>query len=162
LEGQETPSKGVGNILKLDEIAEDRNLITPGNPLASKLFKQIVDNVMPYDVKQQFKEDKYAPNEADIKAIAAWITGLSPEVACQYHKYVTTKDIISYIAKELESMQPSIAKGTRYLTLTNLINICTKEKDMEVYRQGIIKAVNSLGRRSDVVRYEPIDPEGSI
>src|SRR5436190_19123552 len=43
LVGRERPSKNFGNILKLEEIAANPNLVLPGNPYGSKLFKQIVD-----------------------------------------------------------------------------------------------------------------------
>jgi len=47
---RERPSHRFGNILKLDEISKNRDLIVPGNPYGSKLFKQIVDQNKPYDV----------------------------------------------------------------------------------------------------------------
>ena len=39
-----------GNVLKLEELAANPNFILPGNPFGSKLFKQIADQEMPYDV----------------------------------------------------------------------------------------------------------------
>jgi len=55
LTARERPSKNFGNVLKLDEIAANPHFIVPGNPLGSKLFKQIVDKEMPYDVEYEAK-----------------------------------------------------------------------------------------------------------
>ncbi len=53
-------------------------------------------------------------------------------------------------------------KGMRYLTLTHLANACTDDKAMKVYRQAVIKLLNSLSRSPDVVRFTPIDPLETI
>lgn len=234
LEARERPAKNFGNVLQLEELAESPSRILPGNPYASKMFKQIVDREMPYDV---IYEGAALPNisEGEIKAIEAWIATLSeskgraiaveaapkaepppraeapppaepaptaeaplaepppeqtadappripprpappprrpgPDVvvaapppppaepAC---KFVSTKDVIGIIAADLDAMPKTRAKGTRYLTLTHLSSICTKDKFMEVFRQGAIKLVNSLSRSSDVVVLETIDPYKSI
>src|SRR5215204_3822157 len=72
------------------------------------------------------------------------------------------KDMIAIMAADLDSLSKSRAKGTRYLSLTHLASICTKDKLMAVYRQGAIKLVNSLSRSSEVVVLEAIDPSNSI
>ncbi|HEY0569751.1 MAG TPA: hypothetical protein VGD13_16730, partial [Xanthobacteraceae bacterium] len=246
LEARERPSKNFGNVLQLEELAESPSRVLPGNPYASKMFKQIVDKEMPYDV---IYEGSSAPNitEGEIKAIEAWIVSLNdskgraiaveaapqgdpppraeapppraeapppraeappppepaptaeapvseppPERAAEAPpprvppragpppgppvvavaappppaepacKFVSTKDVIGIIAADLDAMPKSRAKGTRYLTLTHLSSICTKDKFMEVFRQGAIKLVNSLSRSSDVVVLETIDPYRSI
>jgi hypothetical protein len=70
--------------------------------------------------------------------------------------------MIAIMAGDLNSLSPSRAKRTRYLTLTHLSSICAKDKFMEVYRQGAIKLVNGLSRSSDVVTLEPVDAARSI
>ena len=50
LTARERPSKNFGNVLQLDELADNPGLIRPGNAFASNLFKQIIDKEMPYDV----------------------------------------------------------------------------------------------------------------
>ena len=76
LEARERPSKNFGNVLQLEELAESPSRILPGNPYASKMFEQIVDKEMPYDV---IYEGASLPNitEAEIKAIEAWIVSLN-------------------------------------------------------------------------------------
>jgi hypothetical protein len=118
LEGRGQPASGFGNILKLDEIGKNRALIVPGNPYGSYLFKRIVDREMPYDVIME-GANKPSPNEADIKALEAWINSLATQAAtCETHKFVSNKDIVSLIAADLEKLPRARTIGTRYLTLT--------------------------------------------
>jgi len=241
LTSRERPAKNFGNVLKMDEIADTPSLILPGNPYGSKLFKQIVDQEMPYDV---IYEGAAAPEmtEADIKSLETWIKGLgdssrkiavqpapaaapkavaaapapAPEnnppanapaadatdkpaataeaapalaesenaaapppanapavaenaaapapaaVGCDAHKFVPHKDVVALIAADIDKLPSTRVRGTRYLTLTHLTNTCTKDKHLEVYRQGAIKLINSLSRSSDVVTLETIDPDRSI
>src|SRR4051812_38299970 len=163
LSGRERPAKNFGNVLKLEELASNASMIQPGNPYGSKLFKQIVDKEMPYDVIYE-GANVLAPTETDVKALETWIQSLGSTkvAACATRQFVGNKDIISLIAGDLEKLPKQRAKGTRYLTLTHLANGCTDEKAMNVYRQGAIKLINSLSRSSDVVRLEAIDPDRSI
>jgi hypothetical protein len=157
------PAAGFGNILKLDEISANPNLIVPGLPHGSRLFKRIVNKEMPYDV---FAEgvDMPSPSAVDIEALETWINALAltRSSACESHTFVSNKDIVALIAADLETLEPSRAKATRYLTLTHFTNICEDPKALEVYAQGAIKLVDSLSRSSDVVRLKTIDPDRSI
>ena len=65
---RERPAKNFGNMLKLDEIAANPHYVLPGNPLGSKLFRQIVDKEMPYDI--YYEGSSHAPpSEDDLKAL---------------------------------------------------------------------------------------------
>lgn len=164
LVSRERPAKNFGNVLKLDEIAADPHHILPGNPLGSKLFKQIVDKEMPYDVTYE-GETKYGTvTEADLKALEDWITGLGNKAtaSCESHKFIDYDDMVSFMVSDLDKQIRQRQSTTRYLTLTHLANICADPNAMKVYRQAAIKFLNSLGRSSDVVRLETIDPEGTI
>src|SRR4051794_32806399 len=75
LQARERPAKNFGNVLQLEELADSPSRILPGNPFASKMFKQIVDKEMPYDV---IYEGAAGPlmTEDDVKALEAWIVSL--------------------------------------------------------------------------------------
>ncbi|MET0276884.1 MAG: DUF4384 domain-containing protein [Pseudorhodoplanes sp.] len=164
LTARERPSKNFGNVLKLDEIAANPHFIVPGNPFGSKLFKQIVDKEMPYDVEYEgeTKYPKISPDE--LKALEAWIVSLAAakSAACESHKFVSNDDVVNVIAADLARLPNSRKKGTRYLTLTHLKNACADDQSMKVFRQGAIKLINSLSRSSDVVRLETVDPDEAI
>lgn len=164
LVSRERPAKNFGNVLKLDEIAANPHHILPGNPLGSKLFKQIVDKEMPYDIQYE-GETKY-PNvsEADLKALETWITslGANQSASCESHKFIDPTTMVGYMAADIEKVQRARRESTRYLTLTHLANICVTAEAMKVYRQGAIKFINSMSQSSDVVKLEAIDPEETI
>jgi len=84
-------------------------------------------------------------------AIAADTNSRSASVAAPVPDgcaFISQKDMIGIMAADLDSVSKSRAKGTRYLTLTHLTSAWTKEKFMEVYRQGAVKLINSLSRSS--------------
>lgn len=164
LVSRERPAKNFGNVLKLEEIGANPHHILPGNPLGSKLFKQIVDKEMPYDIQYE-GETKY-PNvsEADLKALETWITslGANQQASCESHKFIDPTAMVGYMAADIEKVQRARRENTRYLTLTHLANICVSAEAMKVYRQGAIKFINSMSQSSDIVRLEAIDPEETI
>ena len=160
---RERPAKNFGNILKLDEIAANPHYVLPGNPLGSKLFRQIADKEMPYDIYYE-GSSAAPPSEADLKALENWIAALGTKAvaSCETHKFVTPEDMVSFMVSDLDKQRPQRRATTRYLTLTHLANICADPAAMKVYRQAAVKFLNSLARSSDVVRLETIDLEGSI
>lgn len=164
LSARERPAKNFGNVLKLDEIAADPHYVLPGNPFGSKVFKQIVDKEMPYDVEYE-GETKYPSVTPDeLKALEIWITqlGTRSAAACDARKFVSNEDMLNLVVGDLSRLPNARKKGTRYLTLTHLKNACMDDNAMKVYRQGAVKLINSLSRSSDVVRLETVDPDETI
>src|SRR5207237_1138262 len=94
LVSRERPSKNFGNVLKLSEIASNPNLVLPGNPYGSKLFKQIVDKEMPYDVMYEGAAAA-SPSAEDLKVLEAWIESLGAKTAsaCEAHKFIDNREI---------------------------------------------------------------------
>lgn len=160
---RERPAKNFGNILKLDEIAANPHYILPGNPLGSKLFRQIADKEMPYDIYYEGASNP-PPSEADLKALENWVTALGNKAvaSCETHKFITPEAMVSFMVSDLDKQLSQRRATTRYLTLTHLTNICADPAAMKVYQQAAIKFLNSLSRSSDVAKLETIDPEGSI
>jgi hypothetical protein len=163
LSARERPAKNFGNVLELDQLAANATYILPGNPYGSKLFKQIVDKEMPYDVMYEGSTN-YTPTPDDIKALESWIKslGATAVASCEQRKFISNGDMIALMAGDLDRLPRARVKGTRYLTLTNLRNACIDDNAMKVYRQGAVKLINSLSRSSDVVRLETIDPDETI
>lgn len=161
---RDRPAKNFGNILKLDEIAASPHYVLPGNALGSKLFRQIADREMPYDVA--YEGDSRYPHVTadDLQALERWIVSLGARAtaACGGRAVVTPAASASLIAADLERMPAARRATARYLTLTHLANICTSAAAMKAYRQGAIKLVNSLSRSANVVKVETIDADASI
>jgi hypothetical protein len=161
---RERPAKNFGNILRLDQIAANPSYVLPGNPLGSKLFRQIADKEMPYDVNYEGETRYGSVSEADLKALEAWVTALGSraKASCDSHKLITREAMIDAMAADLARQLAVRQATTRYLTLTHLANTCTDAAAMKVYRQGAVKLLNSLSRSSGVVMLETIDPEATI
>ena len=60
--------------------------------------------------------------------------------------------IVKYITDDINKQQKERVRGMRYLTLSNLYNSCEPEESLKVYRQGVVKLINGLARRSIVVK----------
>jgi len=157
---RERPAKNFGNILQLGQIAADPHLIQPGNPEGSKLFQQLLNKEMPYDIYYEFDSSKPAVTAEDMAAVSAWIksTGDQEAAACAGRKFVTSEDVVNAIAADLQAEPDHRVKNMRYFTLANVYNSCATDEAMNVYRQGLVKLLNGFGRRSDVVRLITIDP----
>jgi hypothetical protein len=160
---REKPASGFGNILKFNEIDTNAKLIVPGDGHASYLVQQIVNEKMPQDY-WDLGTTKEHPSKEDIDALVAWIDNLGKTVVASCRPPISNKDVVSLIAKDLDSAAiPQVRKlGTRYLTLTNIYNSCVDDKTVDIYRQGAIKLVNSLARLSTVTRIDTIDPAKTI
>jgi hypothetical protein len=160
---RERPAKNFGNILKLNEIAATPHYVLPGNALGSKLFRQIADREMPYDV--MYEGDTRYPHVTadDLQALERWIVSLGTRSAsCSARTMVTPAGTAVLIAADLDRMPASRRATARYLTLTHLANNCANPNTMKVYREGAIKLVNSLSRSANVVKVETVDADASI
>ena len=160
---RERPAKNFGNILKLNEIAATPHYVLPGNALGSKLFRQIADREMPYDV--MYEGDTRYPHVTadDLQALERWIVSLGTRSAsCSARTMVTPAATAVLIAADLDRMPASRRATARYLTLTHLANNCANPNTMKVYREGAIKLVNSLSRSANVVKVETVDADASI
>ena len=149
LTSREKPAKNFGNILKLEETSADPHLIQAGNPEGSKLFQQVINKEMPYDLYYEFDTSHPEVSAADIEALRSWIksTGDTEAKACAGRDFVGSQEIVAAIAADLQAQPAHRSHAMRYLTLSNLYNSCATEEAMEVYRQGAVKLLNGLGRR---------------
>lgn len=159
------PAGRFGNVLQLRDLASNSHFVKPGNPDASLLFNVIAEQKMPYDVFQDFVEPApTAPTASEVQALRAWIESLGQAAvaSCETRKFVTNNDVVSAVAADLQIQKEHRIRGTRYLTLTHLYNACTTDKLLDGYRQAVVKLLNSLSSRSDVVTLETVDPERTI
>ena len=112
---------------------------------------------------QTAPEDKVpqSPRSGDTPAPAQAEPPREQVAGCVGHNFITSADMLAAMMADLDRLKLR-ARGTRYLTLTHLANVCVQADAMEIYRQGAIKLINSLSRTSNVQRIEAIDPERTI
>lgn len=159
LVNRQKPAKALGNILNLDEIAANPSLILPGNPEGSRIIQQIVNKEMPYDLYQEGDFEQPSVTEDELAALRNWIAALKPSCKATPVAY---NDMISLMAADIGALPEHRRAKTRYITLTHLKNSCTADKDLEVYRQGVVKLLNSLSHYSDVLKLETLSTDNTI
>ena len=159
---RERPAKNFGNILDFEAMKNDPHYIQPGNPDASLIYKQMVKKEMPYDCFYESACD--GPSAEDVAHVRDWITklGENATAACDTRAHIKDEDIVGLIAQDLNAEQKYRIRNDRYITLTHLWNSCSGEKEMEVYRQGVVKLLNSLSQSSDVLKLQTIDEYKTI
>ena len=142
-------ASGVDNLLKLEEFHsgyhEDETLVGGDDPR------------MP---KRRFKDVEWAgPLSADErKTLVAWFKRGGPSDAYRAAGQVkprtpiTEQAIVEQIALDLAKLKGAELENARYLTITNLYNNTSISLDqLEIYRHGVVKMLNSLSRVADVV-----------
>lgn len=81
---------------------------------------------------------------------------------CASRKFLGSRELASLMAADIQRLPEYRAKGTRYVTLSHLFSGCTPAQDLEVYRQAVVKLVNSLSRSPGVLRLETVDPDQTV
>lgn len=75
---------------------------------------------------------------------------------------ISVTEVISTIARDLMQIDRARRGDTRYLLLTNLHNQGVDQKQMDVYRAGLARGLNSLSTRSDMAPLVAIDDAQTI
>jgi hypothetical protein len=154
LVNKEKPSKGFGDVMQLDALIGNTNRVRAGNPDASPMFQTIVNKQMPYDVYQEGAYDKPSPTEAELSTLREWIEkgAESADAACKADEGdYSYKAVVNAMYQDIGNIPESRRRNTRYISLAHLKAACTSEGDMEIYRQGVIRLLNSLSTNSDVI-----------
>ena len=162
---REKPAKGFGDVLQLQELASNPKRILPGNPDGSPMFQVLANKQMPYDVYQEGDYEKPTPSAEEINILREWIMeeGKQGESQCKPYE-MPYKDLVNVMYQDLGSLPEHRRANTRYLSLSNLKASCASDEEMEIFRQGAIKLLNSLSTNSDVITLEDsiIGEEGVV
>jgi hypothetical protein len=147
---------GVDNLLKLDELA------------SGYLDKNDMDSVedlllgeKPRMPKQRLGKDlewngPLTVNEK--KVLKDWVERGGPSAdylaagSQPNRTRFSEKQITDRIVADLTTLTGTTLRNARYLTLTNLSNnLSISDDDLEIYREGLVKMLNSLSRSSDIL-----------
>ncbi|HEV3236024.1 MAG TPA: tetratricopeptide repeat protein, partial [Gemmataceae bacterium] len=146
---------GVNYILDLTKLVSRKKVI-PGDPAKSRLYKRLTsrnDPMPPPEVKAR-------PSKEDLEVIKQWIDAGSPDLqdATVKRELVTDADLLRYMLTDLQDIDPESRPFTRYFTLAHLFNANLSEDELQTYRHGLSKLVNSLSWSSDIKIPAPVDP----
>ena len=154
------PAAGLGNILRLDEIAGAPFLIKPGNPDASRLYLMMLRRVMPFDVHAEGSAEP-APTADEIALVRTWIAGLPRGSECRDRRLVTPADHAKALT-QVASLPDEPASRLRFLSIAHLHNGCVSFDALAAYRQAVVHLFNSLSWKPAPIAVPPIDPQRTL
>jgi TPR repeat protein len=157
---------GMAYVADLSKLVE-RKKVLPNNPAGSKLFKKMAseDDPMPPLTDDDNKPITQRPTKADIALVRQWIeAGAPPEpaTAVAARPFISDTDILDSIKKDLDAADERARVFLRYFTITHLYNAGLDDDELQTYRGGLSKLVNSLSWGRRVVVPAAIDPQKTI
>ena len=139
--------------------------VVPGDLKASKLYKYLADEYMPPTEDAEGKPVTQRPSKEDVAVIKQWIEAGAPDFnpTAPQREFISPAKMLELMREDLEQkIDPRDRKFIRYFTLTHLSNAGLSDDEMQSYRNGLSKLVNSLSWKRNIVVPQPIDPAKSI
>ena len=133
-----------------------RRLVIPGDAVRSKLYRQVKSGSMPKDL------DPLTSDDVDTlrKWIDAGAASFSP--AARRREFISPFAVLGFIQADLKEIDPNDRPFQRYFTITHLHNAGIPDSELETYRRGLSKLINSLSWAAKIVRPIPIDPTRTV
>ena len=157
--GQEGTNEGGFNYVTDLKQLVSRKRVVPLEPAKSKLIKRILhpDDPMPP------LEEKVRPSKDEIAVLKKWIEAGAPvaEEAAP-RAFLSPADMLQTIKDDLDRAKPRERPFLRYFTLTHLYNAGLSAEEMQSYRHGLSKLVNSLSWSKPIVVPKAVDQGGTI
>ncbi|MGE0376368.1 MAG: SUMF1/EgtB/PvdO family nonheme iron enzyme [Planctomycetaceae bacterium] len=143
---------GLDNVLNLRKLIA-RRLIVAGNSNESVLLQRITAGDMPADA------DPLSPDDQTL--LREWIDAGALDFNAQAEEnsqpFVSPRDTFALIEQDLKTLNGAAPQFTRYLSLTHLSNAGAAAEELQIYREGLSKLVNSLSWGGKIAVPEPID-----
>ena len=148
---------GFNYLLDRDRLVA-RKKIVPGQPEKSHLLQRIQDGEMPPE------DENPRPTAEDIARLRRWIAAGAPAFApsAASPSFITPAEVAGAIEADLLRHEERERRFIRYFTLTHLYNARLSADEMQTYRNGLAKLINSLSWRKNIVVPAPIDPNRTI
>ena len=153
-----TNEGGLNFVTDLKQLVQRRR-VTPGDTAKSKLLKRMASENDPMPPA----EEKVRPSADDHAVLKQWIEANCPlpESAPQ-RAFLSPIDALQAMRADLEKATPRDRPFLRYFTLTHLHNAGQSAEEMQSYRHGLSKLVNSLSWGKQIVVPKTIDNEKTI
>ena len=117
-----------------------RKLVVPGSIDDSELYERVIR------VGAGSMPDGGPPlPKAEVETLKKWIEADAPNFGAEIKRpFVSPTDMLSVMLKDLEQANDRDRPFYRYFTLTHLYNAGFEDNELDSYRQGLSKLVNSL------------------
>jgi tetratricopeptide (TPR) repeat protein len=159
--GQDGANEGGFNYILDGRKLVSRRKVVPGEPDRSKLYRRLTSA----DAPMPPEGEKVRPSKEDVALLRKWIEAGAPEAQplTTRRAFISPADVLRYVHDDLEKEVPERDRRfTRYFTLPHLANAGLSEDELQSYRHGLAKLVNSLSWASRVVVPRPIDPAQTV
>ncbi len=141
----------------------DNGHIAPGKPDESRIFiraaKSPGDPMPPRSENNPLNDNETATLKAWIEAGAPQIKFAKPNAP---RKFLSEADILREIEADLNRASERDRPYFRYFTLTHLANAGAGEDDIQAFRVGLSKLLNSLSWQKKISEPQPIDADKTI
>lgn len=135
-----------------------RKQVVAGDGGKSRLLRRLERGEMPPEGENP------RPTKEDIALVKRWIElgapDFNPPVAAR--KFITTEDMLQAMHEDAKTYHENDRKFIRYVTLTHLYNAGRSEDELQSFRHGVAKLVNSLSWGRRIVPPAAIDPARTI
>jgi len=148
---------GLNFILQSDKLIA-KGYIMPGDASASRLYKRLVAGTMPPGSEQP------RPTLDQTASIKKWIETGAPQLMAPpaNRAWITNAEIVKAIYDDVERQDSADRRFLRYFTLTHLYNAGLSDDELQSYRLGFSKLVNSLSWGAKIVVPQSIDAAQTI
>ncbi len=145
-----TAEGGLNYILSHSRLLKTGHLV-PGEPNKSILYRQVVLDDMPKDDEPLSDEEK--------KLIKDWIASgaKSFDPPPQAREYLDPHQIYKLVAEDIKALEEATQPYIRYFSIVHLFNAGMSEDELQTYRAGLSKLVNSLSMGERIIVPVPID-----
>ncbi len=135
-----------------------RKQIIPGASDRSRLIRRIVNEEMPPEGEMP----RLTKEQVDV--LSEWINSGAQDFNSTKaaREFISASAMQKSMREDLKQRDPADRPFTRYLTLTHLYNAGRSEDELQGYRNGISKLVNSLSWGRKVATPTPIATQPSI
>jgi hypothetical protein len=155
---------GLNVVTDLQKLVESKRVV-PGEPDRSKLLKRVQSGEMPpeIDLEDQAENPPALPRPGpkEITLLRDWIKAGAPVSAPKTagRKFLADADFLRLIQDDLKRIGPRERRFTRYFLLTNLANAGYNEDQLQTYRHGLSKLINSLSWHRRIKVPTAADPD---
>ncbi|HTU21238.1 MAG TPA: hypothetical protein VMG10_24505 [Gemmataceae bacterium] len=141
-----------------------RKKLFAGKAEKSPIYKRMIDKDDPMPPKDDAgKPNADPPTQKELEIIRDWIDAGAPSISPQTpRRFLTNTDLFKFILDDLDKASERDRRFLRYLTLVHLYNAGVSDDELDAYRLGINRLLNSLSHQAELFVPEPIDPAKTI
>ncbi|WP_422928525.1 c-type cytochrome domain-containing protein [Singulisphaera sp. PoT] len=159
---------GLNFVTDLKKLVESKRVI-PREPDRSKLLQRMKGGDMPPEADFEDQSENPPPlprpTAAEVALLRDWVKAGAPAVATKQAaapRFLSDLDVSALIIEDLKKLTSRERKFIRYFTLTHLANAGYNADQLQTYRAGLSKLINSLSWSRRIKSPTPVDPAKTV